>query len=239
MSYNIHGFKAFENMDRLTIYNKLKDFIAAENPDVISFQEVSYRMNGNFMNYPYSFLKRIPTGDKVHLGIFSKYPILKAEIIHFPNSINNGSYADILFKKDTIRIYNIHIQSLGITPGTGNVRSKTPEQLYDKLSTRFHRQLSQAKMIESHRATTDFPTIICTDMNNTQFSNVYQVLKGKSLDTFLEEGAGLGRTYNLMGLPLRIDFIFADDHFEILSHKNYDDKFSDHFPVMASFRLKH
>ncbi|PKA96870.1 endonuclease/exonuclease/phosphatase family metal-dependent hydrolase [Flavobacteriaceae bacterium MAR_2009_75] len=238
MSFNVHGFKVFGDSDRLELYEKIKGFVRKENPDIIGFQEVGYRMDETFLDYPYGFVKRIQSGDKVHLGIFSKYPIIKAEIIHFPNSINNGSYADILYKNDTIRFYNVHMQSLGITPGSGNVRSKTPEQLYEKLSTRFKRQLKQAKMIEDHKAKCPHPIILCADMNNTQFSNVYQALKGESQDSFIEKGIGFGRTYNLFQFPLRIDYILADHNFKVISHKNYDEKLSDHFPVMASFRLK-
>ena len=238
MSFNVHGFNVFGDFDRLGLYEEIKDFVKKEDPDIIGFQEVSYRMDETYLDYPYGFVKRIRSGNKVHLGIFSKYPILKAEIIHFPNSINNGSYADILYKNDTIRFYNVHMQSLGITPGSGNVRSKTTEQIYENLSSRFKRQLKQAKMIEDHKATSPYPIILCADMNNTQFSNVYQALKGDSQDSFIEKGNGFGRTYNLFQFPLRIDYILADHNFQVISHENYDQKLSDHFPVMASFRLK-
>jgi endonuclease/exonuclease/phosphatase family metal-dependent hydrolase len=57
-------------------------------------------------------------------------------------------------------------------------------------------------------------------------------------DTFLEKGKGFGRTLEFKFLPFRLDYIFADPAFEILSHKNYEVVLSDHFPVMASMKLK-
>ena len=47
-----------------------------------------------------------------------------------------------------------------------------------------------------------------------------------------------GKTYDFIKVPLRIDFILADKAFEVKSHKNYDEKLSDHYPVMASFSMR-
>lgn len=238
LSYNVHGFKKKPGIKRITLYKGVQDLVLEEQPDIICFQEVGYRMDKDFMNYPYHHLQRIYTGKKAHLGIFSKYPIIKSEIINFPNSINNGSYADIVYKNDTIRVYNIHMQSLGITPGTGVIRSKSTDQLYEGVANSFIQQLQQAKMIAEHKASSPYKTLVCGDFNNTQFSNVYHQIKGDMQDSFIEEGSGYGRTFNFLQIPLRIDFLLADESFEVRGHKNYDLNYSDHFPVMASFRLK-
>jgi len=37
---------------------------------------------------------------------------------------------------------------------------------------------------------------------------------------------------------MRIDFIMADDYFEILEHQNYDVKLSDHYPIKATLKIK-
>ena len=239
MSYNVRSFNRLAEDHSINTKEKITQLIKQEKPDVVCFQEVGFSMQPEFLDYPYSYLKKILEGNKIHLGLFSKYPIVNAETINFENSINNGSYADILFKGDTVRIYNVHMQSLGVTPGSGNIRSKPVEDIYDRVNHKFKRQMNQAKLIQQHKLSSPYPTLLSGDFNNTQFSSTYQLLRGDMKDTFIEKGKGLGRTYDFLFVPFRIDFIFADNHFEILSHKNYDDKFSDHFPVMASFRLKH
>lgn len=239
MSYNVRGFNRLEADRSLNTREKITGLVASEKPDIICFQEVGISMKSEFLDYPYSFLDKFYDSNKVHLGIFSKYPIIKAETIQFKNSINNGSYADILYKGDTIRVYNVHMQSLGVTPGSGNVRSKPVEYVYDKVNHRFKRQMNQAKLVQEHKRDSPYPTLLSGDFNNTQFSSTYHLLKGDMKDTFIEKGTGLGRTYDLLFLPFRIDFIFADKHFDIVSHKNYDDKFSDHFPIMSTFNLRH
>jgi len=238
MSYNVRGFDKWGLAGMPDAYNDIKSMITEEKPDIICFQEVGYEMDGDFLDYPYHYLKKINTGKKVHLGIFSKHPIIKAEIINFPNSINNGSYADIAYKSDTLRIYNVHMQSLGVTPGTGVLRSHSSDWLYRRLIKSFKRQEKQARMIEEHRSKSPYKTLLCGDFNNTQFSSTYRILNGNMLDTFMEKGTGFGRTFEFFEVPFRIDFIFADEAFDVKAHKNYDMKYSDHFPVMASFQLK-
>ncbi|WP_289039794.1 endonuclease/exonuclease/phosphatase family protein [uncultured Zobellia sp.] len=238
MTYNVRRFNSNRDIDNDSIPQEIEKLIKQENPDIISFQEVGYDMEANYLNYPYHFLKRIPTGDKIHMGIFSKYPIIKAEIINFPKSVNNGSYADILYKGDTLRLYNLHMQSLGITPGTGVLRSQSSERLLRRMTSKFKKQQKQAQIIAEHKAKSPYRTLVCGDFNNTQFSSVYHTIIGEMQDTFIEKGAGYGRTYNFLMIPIRIDFIMADSSFEVTGHKNFDEKFSDHFPVMASFRLK-
>jgi len=238
MTFNVRGFNRYKFLDNDSIPQQIERLIRKENPDILCLQEVGYDMQEDYLDFPYHFLKKIPTGDKVHLGIFSKYPIVHAEIIDFPSSINNGSYADILYKGDTLRLYNLHMQSLGITPGTGVLRSQSSERLLRRMTNKFKKQQEQAQIIEEHKASSPYKNLVCGDFNNTQFSSVYHTIKGDMQDTFIEKGSGYGRSYNFLKIPIRIDFIMADSNFEVMTHKNYDEKYSDHFPVMASFRLK-
>ena len=172
------------------------------------------------------------------MGIFSRYPIIASETITFPNSINDGSYADIVYKGDTIRIFNLHMESLGITPGTGVLRRSSSERLYSKVTGAFKKQEKQAETIRELIDASPYKTMLCGDFNNTQFSKAYHLIKGDMQDSFIEKGSGYGRTLNYFNIPLRIDFIMADQSFEVKEHKNYNFKYSDHYPVMASFRLR-
>ena len=52
------------------------------------------------------------------------------------------------------------------------------------------------------------PSIICADLNNNAFSNIYNGIKNKRIDAFSIAGNGLGGTYHLANFPFRIDFIF-------------------------------
>ena len=235
--YNVESFNEFGWKERKNVFEAVQGFVQAEQPDIVCFQEVSIGMKKKFLDYPYHYLKKIPGGEKVHLGVFSKYPIVHAETVTFPNSINNGSYVDIAYKRDTLRIFNVHMQSLGITPGTGVLRSHSSKRLYHRVVRAFKKQEEQAEMIRRLIDDSPHKTMLCGDFNNTQFSKAYHLLKGDMQDSFIEAGSGYGRTFDFLSIPLRIDFIMADSAFEVRTHQHYDHRYSDHYPIMASFRL--
>lgn len=237
MSYNVRGFNKYEELESKTIFEDIMAFVNHEDPDIICFQESGYLRRKEFVNYPHQYVEYIHMQDKVILGIFSKYPIVNSGLINFEDSPNNAAFADVLYKKDTLRIYNVHLQSLGITPGRGVIGREPSDKLFKMLTKSFKKQQQQARQIEAHMNSTAHKKILCGDFNNTQFSNAYKTIKGDKQDTFIEKGIGYGRTLNFHGFPVRIDFIMADPSFVVNTHKNYDVLYSDHFPIMASFEL--
>ena len=239
MSFNVRSFNRYGGIDEPNIFKKTLEFVLEEDPDVICIQEIDYTRSEAFKErYPFQYVRYITNQHRVLMGIFSKFEIVKSSTFDWPNSHNNGSYADIVYEGDTLRVYNLHMESLQITASKESVVKEAKPRLYKKLSGIFKKQSLQAKFFAKRRDSVTYKTIVCGDFNNTQFSNSYRIVKGDMNDTFLEKGSGLGTTYSFLGLPYRIDFILADPVFEVKSHQNYDVKFSDHFPVMASFSLK-
>ena len=74
-------------------------------------------------------------------------------------------------------------------------------------------------------------------MNNTAYSWDYTNIKNEFQDTFSESGKGFGKTYEFKKFPLRIDYIFVDEGIKVIDHKNLKQKFSDHYPVLATLEL--
>ncbi|NNF18452.1 MAG: endonuclease/exonuclease/phosphatase family protein, partial [Flavobacteriaceae bacterium] len=211
------------------------DFIHNMDPDIICFQEYDKDQTKYFREHPYKHVYREPY--RSSLAILSKYQIIETGSLDFPETGNNAIYADILYKKDTIRVYNMHFQSFQVIPSRRLLTYKYSGRALGKLSDAFPKQQQQAELLKAHSREVSYPVIISGDMNNNQFSNVYRTVAEDMEDTFEVAGTGYGRSYNFRYFPLRIDFILADEHFETRAHKNFNVKLSDHFPVMASFRL--
>ena len=57
-------------------------------------------------------------------------------------------------------------------------------------------------------------------------------------DAFLKKGFGIGRTFSAISPTLRIDYIFADDHFGIDQFRRIVRKYSDHYMLVADIKLK-
>ncbi len=238
MSYNTRGFNKYEWSSDKSLGDKIIDFVLKEDPDIICFQEFSrIRYHQLKHRYKYNYVAPGFYVNKVNQAIYSKFPIVNMGELPFKHTNNIASFADILYKNDTIRVYNLHLESLKVVPDMETISNEESSKLYGRITNSFKKQQDQATIVEEHVKATPYKTIICGDFNNNQYSNVYRIIKGDLQDTFNEKGVAYGRTYNFKYYPVRIDFILASKNFEVTAHKNYNIKLSDHFPVMASFNL--
>ncbi|MCF7561052.1 endonuclease/exonuclease/phosphatase family protein [Sabulilitoribacter multivorans] len=237
MNYNVRLFNLYEWLPEKGIETKIVDFIKTESPDVLSVQEYHPHQNINlsFFKYKYEHL----SGKKTKYGqaIFSKYPIINSGSVEFPDTPNNAIYADIVKGKDTMRIYNIHLESLRINTKVESLKNENSERLFKRIGTTFKMQQFQTELFLMHKKQCHYKMVICGDFNNTAFSYVYRKIKGDLNDTFKEAGNGFGRTHDFKYFPLRIDFIFADDAFSVNGFKTYNKHYSDHYPIMTTLSL--
>lgn len=237
MNFNVRLFNLYKWIPNDDTEEKLVDFIKTELPDVLALEEYHPRESTKLSFYKYKYEKLLGKKKNYGQAIFSNYPIINSGSVEFPNTFNNAIYIDIVKAKDTIRIYNIHLQSLRIDPKVENLTTKESEKLFNGVGKTFKMQQSQADLFLKHRNKCKYKTIICGDFNNTAFSYVYKQVKGDMVDTFKEAGNGFGRSYNFKFFPMRIDFIFADPAFKVNGFKTYDVEYSDHFPIMAKVSL--
>jgi endonuclease/exonuclease/phosphatase family metal-dependent hydrolase len=238
MSYNVRLFNEYKWIGGVDVPNEISNFIALESPDIVAFQDYM-SSDGLEMNaYPYKFEKFKTPDSKIGIAIYSKHKIIKTGTIDFPDTHNNAIFSDVLIDKDTLRIYAAHLESLKIIPDVQELNKENRQKLIDRVGKSFVKQQEQAKMLTDNFKTTNFPKIVCIDMNNTSFSYVAnKLLKHNLDDAFVKSGYGLGKTFDFDFLPLRIDAIFNERSIENISFKNYDLKLSDHYPIMARFKL--
>ena len=238
MNYNVRLFNLYEWIPEKGIENKIVDFIKTESPEILSIQEYHPHKNIDLSFFKYKFEKLSGKRTKYGQAIFSQFPIVKSGSIEFPNTANNAIFADVVKGKDTIRIYNIHLESLRIDTKVENFKKENSERVFKKISTTFKMQQLQTELFLKHKEKCTYKMVICGDFNNTAFSYVYRQIKGDLNDTFKEAGNGFGRTYDFKFLPVRIDFIFADDDFNVNGFKAYNDHYSDHYPIMTTLSLE-
>jgi len=237
MNYNVRLFNLYNWIPEEHVETQIVNLIQREQPDIISFQEYQPQDNVNLSFYKYKYEK--VSGTRVQYGqaIFSKYPIIASGSIAFPNTANNAIYADVVKNKDTIRIYNVHLQSLRIDTDIDNLKTDDSERLFKRISETFKKQQLQTELFLKHKEKSPYKMIICGDFNNTAFSYVYKEIKGDLVDTFQEAGNGFGRTFNFKYFPIRIDFILVDKAFKINGFKTIEDKLSDHYPIITKVSL--
>jgi len=208
MSYNVRLFNHYSWADDPEIPKKISALIHEKAPDIIAFQEF-YKTPKTTFSYPYSYSKTSALSDQFGLAIYSKYQIVNTGSLNFKNSGNNIIFADIRIKKDTIRVYNIHLESLKINPNTAHFGQENSEKLLKRLEKGFQKQALQAEQFLAHEKQWKGKKIICGDFNNTAYSWVYQQIAADKKDAFVVAGKGFGKSFHYL-FPLRIDFILTD-----------------------------
>lgn len=238
MSYNVRLFNVYNWIDDKTIPTKIQEFVLEESPNILCFQEYDSTTDLDFKSYPFKHQTN-PAKNKSELAILSAYKIVNSGYIDFPNSANSAIYTDVLIKSDTLRVYNVHLQSSGIDANM-NVETLNSEQsnkLLKRLEITFKAQQFQAELVAAHVAKSPYKVLLCGDFNNTAYSYAYRILKGDLLDAFEISGTGFGRTFDYKYFPVRIDFILADKSFTTGTLQNYTVPYSDHFPILTELTL--
>jgi endonuclease/exonuclease/phosphatase family metal-dependent hydrolase len=231
MSYNVKMFNFYKWNSDSELAQKTVDFIHKNSPDVLAFQEFYASPNITFL-YPYKYIKTKSRNNRFGLALFSKFPIINSGSLDFKDSGNNIIYIDILKEKDTVRIYNIHLESLKINPNKEYFGEENNQKLLGRLQTTFKKQATQTEQFLAHEQNWKGKKIILGDFNNTAYSWVYRKIKSDKKDAFLEAGSGFGKSFNY-SFPMRIDFILTSPGIEINQFKTFDEKFSDHYPILA------
>ena len=232
MNYNVRLFNLFEWLSNDSVETDIINFIQSEKPSIVSFQE--YHKNSKFSLQGYEKFEHVSDGNvKSGQAIFSKFPIVNSGSITFPHTSNNAIFVDIVKQKDTIRIYNLHLQSSKISTEVSELKKESSEKLTRRIGEVFQMQQSQAELVLRHKAKCPYKVILTGDFNNTAYSYVYNQIKGDLQDTFKAAGNGFGKTFSFNMIPLRIDFILADKDFTVNGFKNYDVNLSDHYPIKA------
>jgi len=190
--------------------------------------------------------------NRQHFGtiIFSRYPIINRQRFTFaPYNYNSDfQYADIVRETDTIRVFNIHLQSLKFTDGSRafiedpSLESKQDIKRSKTVIVKFKQGLllrqQQVDRIKEEIDKSPYPVILCGDFNDVPNSYAYQTIGENLQNTFAEKGSGLGRTYTSIAPTLRIDNIFVSDSFTVNQFVRLPVKLSDHYPIIADLGKK-
>lgn len=254
MSYNVRHFEGYDENNAKENAKKIVDFLNSHNPDIICLQETRLRRNSIFNLR--NTVRNLSSIEHYHyarssntygLVTMTRYPIIDMHEIRFENSGNMAISTDILIGKDTVRIFNVHLQSYNIDPNKYSIIEspgideekdlKEVKNIGGKLKRAFISRASQVRQVREKINETHYPVIICGDFNDTPVSYAYQTMKGDFTDAFMNSGSGFGRTY-IGKLPsFRIDNIFHSEQFESYNFQTYGFKMSDHLPISCDLVL--
>jgi endonuclease/exonuclease/phosphatase family metal-dependent hydrolase len=261
MSFNVRLFDLYNWSKNKETRKAIFDFINKEKPDIIAFQEFYADDDNEFINIDsLKAMLNLPHEDyeftltlrkKHHWGIatFSKYKIVGSGHVNFRVKSNNVCiYSDMLINKDTVRVYNMHLQSIHLLKedykfidalGKDSVEIdeyKGSRKIAGRLKRAFIKRAEQVDSVAKSLKNSPYPVIVCGDFNDTPASYTYHTMTNELTDAFVEAGKGWGKTYIGIFPSYRIDYILHSNDFEAYNYITHQEKLSDHYAI--SCRIK-
>lgn len=212
MSYNVRNFDLYNYTKTwhytFTKRNKIFDYLIAEKLNIICFQEFYWDDKSSFNTL--DTLSKILNAKEIHkeytakkLGMywgvatFSEYPIINKGKIPFETNTGNVCiFTDIKYKNDTIRIYNVHLESIrlsaedyifdeGINKISGIPTKKiktSSKRILSRLKAAYLKRGPQALLVAKHIKNCTYPIILCGDFNDSPSSFAYSQISSGLTD---------------------------------------------------------
>jgi endonuclease/exonuclease/phosphatase family metal-dependent hydrolase len=183
------------------------------------------------------------------VAIFSNYPIVRWQKEQSIKEYNHTFlWADLRINADTIRFFNIHLQSMhfakkdyafieNIDQQDMNAVQTAGKNIIRKMKTANLLRSGQARDIRAVMDESPYPVVVCGDMNDVPNSNAYQIISKNLYDAYTEKGWGVGRTFKFLSPTLRIDYVLHSKELQLAQVNVLQTKLSDHSPVLADFKL--
>lgn len=239
--------------------NKVLQHILDSDADIVCMQEfgVSNKLitEGDvrriLKKYPYKqiYYKVNRSYKRMGIATFSKYPIIRKETIEFPSKQNEAIFSDIVIGKDTIRLFNCHLESNKLTEKDKAMPAELRKNfdaenlsnvtlhLSRKLGSAYKARSVQADMVSEYISRSPYKTVVCGDFNDVPLSYSYTKIRGDMQDAFESLGFGLGITFNEDFYRFRIDYVLCDSHFIPLQLKRDKVPYSDHYPITCTLKI--
>ena len=258
-SYNVRLFNHFEGKKNSISEKRILDLLKNSQSEIICLQEIyilgdpaakereiKAALGGKY----YAHFKVISTGKNRYYGIatLSKFPIARRGDIVHEKSSSLSIYSDLVKGKDTIRLFNNHLQSFQLhrmekTFLNELTASDDNREAFDELrdisaSLRkgFVKRAEQAQKVKEGINRSPYPVIVAGDFNDTPVSYSYRKIRKGLNDAFVKSGYGAGFTYRGNYPPNRIDYILYGNEFECNWFEIKKIRYSDHYPITAYFR---
>jgi endonuclease/exonuclease/phosphatase family metal-dependent hydrolase len=270
LTYNVHSLyeipKTVEQgkkQKKGRMLSKVTDFLVQQNPDILCIQEFFVRNEDSLkvltkfkegLHTEYCSIKNyvdIKDNRKTFaIATFSRYPITGLGHLRISNHTIFAIYTDLAIGKDTVRVFNIHLESIRFGKNDYSFYAQLTDQtkdqddnfafsdgmetIYSKLKKAFIIRANQVDVLKDYITRSPYPVIVCGDFNDTPGSYTYHQMTTGLHDSFCRAGSGfLGSTYAGNFPSFRIDYILYDDAFTATSYSRSDFDLSDHYPVQV------
>jgi endonuclease/exonuclease/phosphatase family metal-dependent hydrolase len=259
ISFNVQIFDLY-NWGKNRISERGHDIISLirdDAPDILCLQEYhagkkdlvdiadSIQFRTGLKYSQIAFVKNHGRNMPFGIATFSKWPVINRKVVDFDgNPANFCIYSDIVINEDTVRLFNVHLESIQLskedylyvtelpkTTDTQEIFSENSKKILRKFKRAYIKRAPQARKVADLISKSPHPVILCGDLNDTPSSYTYHQLSQNLSDAFKESGKGVGMTYAGSLPSFRIDYILHDNSFESFDYETIKANLSDHFPI--------
>lgn len=260
LSYNVRLFDLYTNNDGST-KRQIFDYLKQEDADIYCFQEFYQQdpptkfvtrdslmpllgMKNVHEHYSFRYQKRQYFG----VAMMTRFPVVSRGDVSFEDAEHDDHnyciYMDVVPSVgDTIRVYNVHLQSVKLNSGDieaiDNMTQTQPDNnlkvAIQKLHVAFEKRQAQVDKIVQHMEESPYNIVIAGDFNDTPMSYAYLKLRKYLKDSFTSNRVGMGATY-AGKLPVgRIDYILHSKELHPFNFQIQKDALSDHYAISTQF----
>jgi len=236
--------------------NPTVGYILREAPDILFCQEGNPVLSENEKNITpeqhRELIERYPyrNVNQRGMGVLSRFPVKVTTVKHPDRWLYDVYRYEIEVKGMKIVAFNLHLQSLGLTPDDKalyhDLTSAYPPDdlrqirtsLIGKLTAAFRQRACQAAFIREAIDREEGTVIVCGDFNDIPGCYAQRVIQGDDLsDAYREAGLGPAITYHADRFFFRIDHILYRGNLEPLRVWAGHNTSSDHYPLIAYFKI--
>ncbi len=273
MTWNVKAFDLYNWSHNTEARNNMMELIVKQNPDVLCLQEF-YNNSEVFHNFEYlrdtlgykycyfppavetskpavSKMQKYqwhnrPLIQQWGVATFSKFPITDSGKVDFGKTLSNSCiYTDLEIKGRTVRLYNVHFQSIHLgnrdyialdsLEDAQKTQWTSLKSIIKKMKLAYTGRSKQANTVAYSMQAYSGSKIVCGDFNDVPVSYTYHAISQNLQDAFVEKGKGFSATFSNKLPVFRIDYALLDDAFQINSYRVIKKELSDHYPVIITF----
>lgn len=245
MNYNLYHFSGRDgNLSPMTGVSEFLRLVREERPDVMCLQEclppAKAHLDDSLRRMGYRFRCFSPSNNA--LRIYSRHRLSPVQ----GHKDDSYTVADIVMNGATVRLVGVHLASYHLGQQDLATMGHAARGRMDRDWLRLIGKLRRTVLLHERQYHDILqplvdewqgPLLVMGDHNDTPASYVYHQLTRRLRDTYTEYGSGFGTTYHGPFPVYRIDYQFHSPHLQALSYKRPRLDISDHYPVVATYKI--
>ena len=240
-SFNVRRMDEYNWLEGDLTRKDLWKWLGENDSEILCLQEFPSKMKGQLSKTLGNY-SVFTSGQTSGTAIATSFQVIdKGMWVVSGEETTRGVFVDVIIGSDTLRVLNVHLQSVGLVSDDydavrDGTDSEDRKRLISRLSRAYSLRAKQARELNENISISPYEVLLAGDFNDTPVSYAVNAIENMH-DAFTVAGLGLGATYvgDLKGL--RIDYLMYTDGLSAVDFTTCNINLSDHRPITAQFNF--